>query len=255
VDTSVDPLLDAADAFILPSRYEGLSVALLEAMARGCVPIVTRVISGHAQVLTHGASGLIAEAGPEADENTAAVSLADAVERFLAGDVESLRAGARRAAARFSLDAHADRFEMLIDAAAGAPARSWPASRPCAFTGGDASLGSGTVPPGALAKARAALERLAGRDIVIHGAGQHTIALAPALADSRARIVAITDDDRARWGTMLLGWPVIAPDDARAAGATDVLISSWLHETAIFGRRAAYETQSLRVHRIYTPAE
>lgn len=247
------PLLDAADAFVLPSRYEGLSVALLEAMARGCVPIVTRVTSGNAQVLAHGVSGLVADAGPEADENAAAAALANSIARLLAGDVESLRAGARAAASRFSLEAHADRFERLIDGAAAAPARAWPASRACACTGdsADASGGSGTVPAGALAKARVSLEKLAGRDIVIHGAGRHTVALAAALADSPARIVAIADDDRGRWGTALLGWPVIAPSDARAAGATDVLISSWLHEQSIYDRREVYTDQGLSVHRLY----
>ncbi len=33
--------LEAADIFLMPSRFEGLSLALLEAMAAGCVPVVS----------------------------------------------------------------------------------------------------------------------------------------------------------------------------------------------------------------------
>ena len=33
--------LGTADIFLMPSRFEGLSLALLEAMASGCVPIVS----------------------------------------------------------------------------------------------------------------------------------------------------------------------------------------------------------------------
>ncbi len=250
------PLLDRADAFVLASRYEGLSVALLEAMARACVPIVTRVDSGHAQVLAHARSGLVADIAPEADEHAAAAALADCIQRLVTSDVDALRAGARAAAARFSLDAHADRFERLLDDAAAAPPRAWPATRPCAFTGLDANLGaagraSGTVPADAPARARAALERLAGRTILIHGAGAHTLALAGVLARSPARIVAIADDDRSRWGTSLWGWPIIDPATAAAAGATDVLISSHLHEPAIHARAHIYTSQGLHVHRLY----
>jgi hypothetical protein len=46
----------SADIFILASRYEGTSIAMLEAMAQGCVPIVTRV-SGVAGVIQPGQNG------------------------------------------------------------------------------------------------------------------------------------------------------------------------------------------------------
>ena len=66
---------------------------------------------------------------------------------------------------------------------------------------------------------------------------------------------AVTDDDPARWGASLLGWPVISPARAAAAGATDVVISSWIHADEIYARRHAYEHQGLRVHHLYRAAQ
>jgi glycosyltransferase involved in cell wall biosynthesis len=54
-------LLAAADVFTLSSRHEGLPIALLEAMAVGLPPVVTRV-GGIEEVVTDGRSGLTVEA-------------------------------------------------------------------------------------------------------------------------------------------------------------------------------------------------
>lgn len=54
----VAPYLQAADIFVLPSAAEGLSVALLEAMAAGLAPIVTAV-GGAADVIEHGRNGCL----------------------------------------------------------------------------------------------------------------------------------------------------------------------------------------------------
>lgn len=56
----VDQLLRAADLFVLPSLWEGLSIALLEAMA-AALPVVATRVSGTDQVLRHGESGLVVE--------------------------------------------------------------------------------------------------------------------------------------------------------------------------------------------------
>ena len=92
---------------------------------------------------------------------------------------------------------------------------------------------------------------LAGRRVLIHGAGQHTLQLAGVLAESPAHIVGFTDDDDAKAGTTLWGLPVHAPREAAATGATDVVISTWMHERAVWSRRAVYEGGGLRVHRVY----
>ena len=89
---------------------------------------------------------------------------------------------------------------------------------------------------------------------MLHGAGQHTLELAGVLARSPAEIVALCDDDKQRWGTKFLGWKVIAPADAAQHGATDVVISSYIHAESIWERRGIYESQHLQVHRIYPAA-
>ena len=56
--TDVPALLAGADLFVLPSRFEGLPFALLEAMARG-VPVLTSDAGGSSEVVRPGADGLI----------------------------------------------------------------------------------------------------------------------------------------------------------------------------------------------------
>lgn len=53
---ALDEHLRWADLFLLASRYEGLSVAMLEAMSRGVIPVVSRV-SGVEEVIEHGRNG------------------------------------------------------------------------------------------------------------------------------------------------------------------------------------------------------
>jgi glycosyltransferase involved in cell wall biosynthesis len=51
------------DVFVLPTRWEGVPVALLEAMSVGLVPVVSRVESGVAEILTDGITGLMPPVG------------------------------------------------------------------------------------------------------------------------------------------------------------------------------------------------
>ncbi len=51
--------LDEHDFFVLLSEFEGLPLALVEAMARGCVPVVAASDSGIPEVVKHRRNGLI----------------------------------------------------------------------------------------------------------------------------------------------------------------------------------------------------
>ncbi|MBN2492732.1 MAG: glycosyltransferase [Planctomycetes bacterium] len=87
----IPALLGALDVFVLPSRWEGFGIVLLEAMAHGCPVVATRV-GGIPEVITHGVTGLLV---PPEDPR----ALADAVLALLrdAGRQASLRRAARAA--------------------------------------------------------------------------------------------------------------------------------------------------------------
>lgn len=56
------PILKALDLFLLPSLWEGFSVALLEAMAMG-VPVIATKVGGAEEVITSGQQGLLIPPG------------------------------------------------------------------------------------------------------------------------------------------------------------------------------------------------
>jgi glycosyltransferase involved in cell wall biosynthesis len=111
----VDEVLAAADLFVLPSREEGPSLALLEAMA-AALPIVTTDLAGNRELVTDGEHGLLVPA-KDAD------ALSAAVVRLLAERELAVRLGAaarHRAQGQFTLaqtaDAHLNLFETLLTA-------------------------------------------------------------------------------------------------------------------------------------------
>jgi glycosyltransferase involved in cell wall biosynthesis len=90
-------LLDAADVFVLPSRHEGMPLALLEAMDAGLPVVATRVI-GSEEVVDEGRTGLLVRPrDPAALEEALGRLLADPALREEYG-----RAGQRRFAEHFT---------------------------------------------------------------------------------------------------------------------------------------------------------
>jgi len=81
----VPGLLKAAETVVLPSRWEGLSLVLLEAMAVGR-PVVAARVEGHEEVLTDGETGLLVE--PQSPE-----ALASALRRLLSDASLAARLG------------------------------------------------------------------------------------------------------------------------------------------------------------------
>lgn len=107
--TTMDPvpLLQAADCFVQPSSSEGLSNALLEALASG-LPVVATAIGGTVDAVRDGVEGLLV---PPRD----AEALAQALIRALEGpERRQLGAAARaRILERYSIAGNADRLREV----------------------------------------------------------------------------------------------------------------------------------------------
>ncbi|MCI0602086.1 glycosyltransferase family 4 protein [bacterium] len=57
------PLLEQQDVFLMTSEFEGMPQALLEAMGRGCIPVVSEVASGIPELIKNGVNGFTAPVG------------------------------------------------------------------------------------------------------------------------------------------------------------------------------------------------
>jgi len=107
-ESQVRAWLAESDVFVLPSYYEGLSMALLEAMAFG-LAVVTTPVGATEDAVVHGVSGLLVPVG---DRAALAASLAQVIaDRSLRA---ALQAGARRTfCERFDISIHCRRLEEL----------------------------------------------------------------------------------------------------------------------------------------------
>lgn len=106
-------VLRAADAFVLSSLHEGMSNALMEAMALG-LPCVATPVGGVEELVIDGESGLVVEA-------SAPAPLAAALARLVDDPALGRRLGAAardRMARLFTVQANVERFEALYTALA-----------------------------------------------------------------------------------------------------------------------------------------
>jgi glycosyltransferase involved in cell wall biosynthesis len=93
------------DVYVLMSAFEGLPVALLEAMGHGVVPVVSRIASGSAQVVRDGENGYIVAIGDVA-------TFADRIES-LAHDkhlLRSMKTAAWETSREFSAERMVERY-------------------------------------------------------------------------------------------------------------------------------------------------
>jgi glycosyltransferase involved in cell wall biosynthesis len=106
-------ILVASDIFLMPSQYEGISIALLEAMAAGVVPVVAKV-GGQEEIVSPDAGVLIPHGVNELQEYV------DAIRRLLSNSAELHRMSKQckaLAASKLSWIGMIDNFLALLDEA------------------------------------------------------------------------------------------------------------------------------------------
>lgn len=114
-----------ADIFILVSAYEGTSIAMLEAMAYGCVPVVTQV-SGTTAVIQPNQNGFLAPVGDIA-------TMTHLIQQLEADRAQLAVLGTQACAtiaANFAYDDYVRWFTGLVAGIWAKPARVWPAQYP-----------------------------------------------------------------------------------------------------------------------------
>ena len=109
----LDERLVAASVFVLSSRYEGLPMAMLEAMAAGLPVVAFDCPTGPAEVISHGRSGLLV---PPLDVR----ALADAICELIESPTRrrAMGAAAREESRRYRIGAVAQRWEALFSSLA-----------------------------------------------------------------------------------------------------------------------------------------
>jgi starch synthase (maltosyl-transferring) len=101
-------LLASTDLFVMPSLWEGLSIALLEAMAAGR-PVVTTAVSGAVEAMVPGETGFVVPPGE-------AGALAEAIVQLLSDGHRAGEMGKQarqRVAARFGAAGQVERYHAL----------------------------------------------------------------------------------------------------------------------------------------------
>jgi glycosyltransferase involved in cell wall biosynthesis len=104
----ISPMLKAMDLFLLPSLWEGFSMAILEALAAG-VPVIATRVGGAEEVITSGEDGFLI---PPGDVQSLAEALLDAFshrDKYL----EMARKGKERVHQNFSKERHVDALQRL----------------------------------------------------------------------------------------------------------------------------------------------
>ena len=114
--SDVKELLRKASIFVLPSRYEGLPMVLLEAMSQGTACVAYDCISGPSDIITDGVDGILV---PDQDPD----ALREKINYLI--DNQDIRVkfhrNAPKALGKFSMETVGAKWDSLIQEIAGSP--------------------------------------------------------------------------------------------------------------------------------------
>jgi glycosyltransferase involved in cell wall biosynthesis len=113
------------DAFIQTSAFEGTSNSMLESMAQGTVPVVTRTDSGVDGIVMDGENGFLADVGDMEAMAAALGTLARNEERLI-----DMGEKAHAATLPYSMAHYVEKFSTMLDCAMSESPRRWPEGRP-----------------------------------------------------------------------------------------------------------------------------
>jgi glycosyltransferase involved in cell wall biosynthesis len=105
----LDRQLGAASIFVLSSRFEGLPMVLLEAMALGLPAVAFDCPTGPAEIIVHGTSGLVV---PPQDIPALAAGICELIENSTKR--KAMGAAALKRSERYSIAAVSQRWEQLF---------------------------------------------------------------------------------------------------------------------------------------------
>ena len=104
----IPDVMNQCDGFCLPSIWEGLPIALLEAISVGCVPICSPV-GGIVDVLINDFNGFLSNSSDENDYYNSMISYLECPEET----IKAIKNNAKKTFANFEISMSAKRYEEL----------------------------------------------------------------------------------------------------------------------------------------------
>jgi hypothetical protein len=200
--------LQQSDVFLLTSAFEGLPLALLEAMAAGVCPVVMQIASGLEDALVNGANALITPAGDVAAMVAAIIELDRDREQLAALRI----AAQKRIEQDFAPSRHFAALERVLD-------DTWNQPPP------DPALVSADPTVDAVAYLIMQARSVEG-ELAIYGAGMFGRKLVDTCLDADLPVVAWFDSDPARSGLKYRGLTCEGPAELAQHGQATFLVGS-----------------------------